>query len=76
MTHPDQGVKPAMGETRIKGHCKCGERVTKILNAESGTKSVDGTRFIYALRPDNGWNMLRCDKCYEVIDENFVPEGA
>ena len=62
-------------ETRLNGKCSgCETPITKIINSIQRTCRADGIRYIYTLKPDEGWGIFRCDTCSSVIDEVWIPE--
>lgn len=60
-------------ERHVPGSCRCGQRVTRVLNSKRPTMRSDRSRFIYTEREDKGWGIFRCDSCYEVIDLSWKP---
>ena len=60
-------------ERRVPGQCRCGARITRILNSTRPTCRTDKSRFVYDDRDDTGWCIFRCDTCFEVIDLSWKP---
>ena len=57
---------------RIEGKCKCGRSVTRLKIEGERTFRRNKMRYIYPEKPDDGYDIFRCESCMEVIENNWA----